>query len=55
MLASVEWTVETTGFGFSVRKRMNVFYDAELGAIARKISEHKALEQAIVNDFHLTV
>lgn len=43
LLASVNWTVEKTGFGFSVRTRSNIFHDTTLARIAEQITEREQI------------
>lgn len=55
MVASAEWNLEMTGFGFPVRIRSNVFYDSNLTILAHVIGEREALREAMANDLRLTV
>ena len=43
LLASVNWRVEKTGFGFVVRTRANVFHDTTLARIAEQITEREQI------------
>lgn len=48
-VASAEWSVEKTRFGFMVRTRANVFHDDSLALMARKIEERHAIVQSVVH------
>lgn len=41
-VASAEWFVETTNFGFPVRARANAFFDDEIARIAHQVVEREA-------------
>ncbi len=43
LLASVEWAVEKTGFGFFVRTRSNIFHDTTYARIAEQITEREQI------------
>lgn len=43
LLASVDWAVERTGFGFFVRTRSNVFHDTTFSRIAEQITEREQI------------
>jgi len=47
-VASAEWNVERTRFGFMVRTRSNVFHDDSLALIARRVAERHAIVQSVV-------
>lgn len=47
-VASAEWSVEKTRFGFLVRTRTNIFHDDSLELIARRIAERHAIVQSVV-------
>lgn len=46
-VASAEWFVETTGFGFPVRARANAFLDDEIARVAQQIVEREAYLQSV--------
>lgn len=50
LAASAEWRIETTGMGFSVRARANVFREPALALIAQRIADRERIEQAIANE-----
>jgi hypothetical protein len=46
-LASTEWLVENTTFGFPVRVRADAFYDENVGRLAREICAREALIESL--------
>lgn len=46
-LASTEWLVENTSFGFPVRVRADAFYDDAVSKIAREICAREALIESL--------
>lgn len=46
-IASAEWLVESTAFGFPVRMRADAFYDENVSIIVRRIVERDALIQSL--------
>lgn len=46
-VASAEWFVETTGFGFPVRARANAFFDDDIARIAHHIVEREAYLETV--------
>ncbi len=46
-VASAEWFVETTHFGFPVRARANAFFDDDIARIAQQIVEREAYFQSV--------
>jgi hypothetical protein len=47
-VASAEWSVEKTRFGFLVRTRSNVFHDDSLALVARRVVERHAIVQSVL-------
>ena len=54
-VASAEWCMETTGMGFTVRHRINVFHDPALAVFAAQITEREQLEQNLTNHLRAAV
>jgi hypothetical protein len=54
-VATAEWNLETTGMGFHLRTRSDVFHDAALGALARHMAQREALVEAIARDLRASV
>jgi hypothetical protein len=46
-VASAEWFVENTSFGFPVRARANAFFDDDIARIAHQIVEREAYFQSV--------
>ena len=52
--AVVNWTLETTTFGFQVRQRVNVFYDRRLAELAREIQMREFLREVMRQELAMT-
>jgi hypothetical protein len=46
-VASADWLVESTRFGFAVRVRANAFFDEEISRIANRVVEREAYFRSI--------
>lgn len=52
-LASAEWLVENTSFGFPVRVRADAFCDESVSQLARQICEREALIESVEQRFDI--
>jgi hypothetical protein len=53
-LASAEWLVENTTFGFPVRVRADAFHDEAVSTLARHVLEREALIESLGQRVNLT-
>lgn len=53
-VASAEWLVEITRFGFPVRTRANVFHDDAIAQIAQRVIEREAYFQSVAQRMNLS-
>lgn len=53
-VASTEWFVEVTRFGFPVRTRANLFHDEAIGNVAQRVIEREAFFQSLAERLNFT-
>lgn len=53
-VASTEWFVEVTRFGFPVRTRANLFHDQAISKVAQNVIEREAFFQALADRLKLS-
>ncbi|HWB99764.1 MAG TPA: hypothetical protein VG672_23815 [Bryobacteraceae bacterium] len=53
--ASVRWGTAKTEIGFAVSRRINIFHDVALGAMAREMLEREAMRQEIQKSVGMSV
>ena len=55
LIASVEWRIEKTDFGFPVHQRVNRFHDAMLEQLAGEVQARAAMRMELRHEATLTV
>ncbi len=53
-VASAEWLVEITRFGFPVRTRANAFHDPTISHVAQRVIEREAFFQSLAKRLNLS-